>query len=65
MTLNSFLQHSQSARRKRRGMLDAMEVQSMDVRQLIEEEMLDLFFSGMTILEKIPAIRNTFFGEGS
>jgi hypothetical protein len=36
----------------------------MDVRQLIEEEMLDLFFSRMTILEKIPAIRNTFFGEG-
>jgi hypothetical protein len=46
-------------------MLDAMAVPSMVVGQSIEQEMPDLFFSGMTTSEKILAIPKTFFGEGS
>jgi hypothetical protein len=65
MTTNSFLQHLESVRRKRRGTLDAMAVPSMGVRQLTEQEMPDLFSSGMTTSEKILAIPKTFFGEGS
>jgi hypothetical protein len=42
-----------------------MVVPSMDVKQSIEEEMRDLFNSGMTTSEKILAIPNTYFGEGS
>jgi hypothetical protein len=41
-----------------------MVVPSLDGSQSIEQEMLDLFFSGMTISEKILAILNTCFGEG-
>jgi hypothetical protein len=64
MRTNSFLQHSQRGRRKSRGTLDAMAVPSMGVRILIEEEMPDLFFCGMTTFEKILATPNTYFGEG-
>jgi hypothetical protein len=46
-------------------MLDAMAVPSMVVRQSIDQEVPDLFFSGMTTSEKILAIPNTLFGEGS
>jgi hypothetical protein len=42
-----------------------MAVPSMGVRQSTEEEMPDLFFCGMTTLERIRAIPKTFFGEGS
>jgi hypothetical protein len=63
--MNSLLLHSQRGRRKSMGMLNAMAVPSMDVRISIEEEMPDLFFCGMTTFEKILAIPNTFFGEGS
>jgi hypothetical protein len=65
MMTNSFLQHLESVRRKRRGMLDVMAVPSMGVRQLTEQEMPNLFSSGMTTSEKILAIPNTLFGEGS
>ena len=63
--MNSYLQHSPSARRKRARTLDAMAVPSMDVRQSIEQEMQDLFYYGMTTSKKVLANPKTYFGEGS
>jgi hypothetical protein len=63
--MNSYLQHSLSARRKRGRTLDAMAVPSMDVSQSIEEEMPDFLFCGPTTSKKFLAFPNICFDEGS
>lgn len=64
-TINSYLQHSPSARRKRGRTLDTMAVPSMDVSQSIEEEMPDFLFCGTTTSKKFLAFPNICFDEGS